>query len=207
MSRWISTAAAWTHVAFYERENARQRISAKLRTGTIPAWAKFFTFRDSEYRDAEMPIAFWDAWAALDYAKGEARRSISHPQAIPDPQERGYIFPTISNDRAEGVCLGADALYSYWPKPPGTNNPKLVERPHPGGRPPAADWFEIEKRVAAEIEKVGFPSRDGVPGWRYKADVVRFIRPLLGDDEPGETALKENVAAMLERLQSKKAGN
>jgi hypothetical protein len=36
---------------------------------------------------------------------------------------------------------------------------------------------------------------------------VRFITPLLGTDEPGETALKKNVAAMLERIKAKRGGN
>jgi hypothetical protein len=207
MTRWISTAEAWTHVAFYEREEARQKLNAKLYAGAIPTWAKFFTFKGKEYHDAEMPAEFWkfQTGPLLDYAKGTSRRIISGLAGIPNPKGPGYIVPRISDDRAEGVCLDVDALYSTWPKR--TDEPKSVRHPHPGGRPPAADWLEIEKAVEAEIEKVGFPTRDGVPGWRYKADVVRFITPLLGTDEPGETALKKNVAAMLERIKAKRGGN
>jgi hypothetical protein len=68
------------------------------------------------------------------------------------------------------------------------------------GRPIAADWGEIKKIVKTEIENVGFPHKNGAPGWRYKADVVRFIEPLLGDDEPGRTALLTNVTKMLAEL-------
>ena len=205
MTRWISTAEAWAHVAFCEGEKARQRINANLRTGAIPAWAKFFKFSDCEYRNAEMPIAFWDSHAALDYAKGEARRTgFGGMQVV----RAGVIVPQkIPDDRAEGVCLGADALYANWPLAAITEKPKPVQRPHPGGRPPAADWPELEKALKAEIEWVGFPSRNGVPGWRTTADAVRFIEARLGDDEPGPTALRENVANMLARIKDEFNGN
>jgi hypothetical protein len=69
-----------------------------------------------------------------------------------------------------------------------------------GGRPPAADWPALEEALEREIGCVGFPAKQGAPGWRTLADVVRWIEPLLGNDEPGKTALKQNVKKMLDRI-------
>jgi hypothetical protein len=73
------------------------------------------------------------------------------------------------------------------------------------GRPPAADWPAIKVRLKAEIEAVGFPDNNGAPGWRTKADVVKFIEPLLGEDEPGRTSLFANVTRMLAELREEMA--
>ena len=71
-----------------------------------------------------------------------------------------------------------------------------VEPRRRGGRPPAADWSELEVALNREIDHVGLPSRDGAPEWRTQADVIRWLEPKLGKDEPGKTALKENVRLM-----------
>jgi hypothetical protein len=68
-----------------------------------------------------------------------------------------------------------------------------------GGRPPAADWVALEVALNEEIDLVGLPRRDGVPGWRTIADAVKWIEKRTGDDNPGKTALKENVGAMIRR--------
>jgi hypothetical protein len=73
------------------------------------------------------------------------------------------------------------------------------------GRPIAADWPAIKEKLKAEIEAVGFPDKNGAPGWRTKADVVRFIYPLLGDDEPGRTSLSTNATRMLAELREEMA--
>jgi hypothetical protein len=76
-----------------------------------------------------------------------------------------------------------------------------------GGRPPAADWDALEVALEREIDAVGFPSKDGPPGWQFNADVVRWLEPLLGAYEPGKTALKDNAKRMVENIRAKKAGN
>ncbi|MGD0183778.1 MAG: hypothetical protein ABSC25_00845 [Roseiarcus sp.] len=73
-----------------------------------------------------------------------------------------------------------------------------------GGAPPAADWSAIQDSLEVEIDLVGFPRRDGSPGWRFKADVIRWVEKLTGDDEPGKTALKDNVSRMLDNIRQKK---
>jgi hypothetical protein len=83
-----------------------------------------------------------------------------------------------------------------------------ANRPNLGGAPPAADWPEIEKALEEEIRLVGFPSKDGPKGWRSKADVVRWVEEKLSnDEEPGKTALKENVNRMLKNTEKRLAGN
>jgi hypothetical protein len=76
-----------------------------------------------------------------------------------------------------------------------------------GGRPPAADWSAIEVAVNEEIDAVGLPSADGVPGWRTITDVIKWVEERTGQDTPGKTALKENVGAMIRRATVRKAGN
>jgi hypothetical protein len=207
MTQWISTSKAWSHVAFFEREAAQQKINVKLCGGKLPTWANLFTFEGSEHRDEPMPPKFWDSWTRLDFATGEARRVVTQIFAVPNPTGPGMIVPVLADDRATGVCIDFDTLVSFWPQQPGSQKPKAIESPHPGGRPPAADWMEIQKALEREIELVGFPERSGAPGWRSQADVIQFIRPMLGDDEPSITALKENTKAMLERIKAEMAGN
>jgi hypothetical protein len=76
-----------------------------------------------------------------------------------------------------------------------------------GGRPPAADWDEIEKALNKEIDLVGLPLPNGVPGWRTITDAIKWVEELTGKDTPGKTALKENVGAMIQRATIRKAGN
>ncbi len=76
-----------------------------------------------------------------------------------------------------------------------------------GGRPGAADWSALEEALCREIETVGLPERGGEPGWQTTADVIRWMEPKCGEYEPGKTALKENVSAMLGRARARLAGN
>jgi hypothetical protein len=68
-----------------------------------------------------------------------------------------------------------------------------------GGRPPAADWSAIEEALNKEIDLVGLPCKHGSPDWRTLADVIRWVEKLTGTDEPGKSALKDNVAKMLRK--------
>ncbi len=72
------------------------------------------------------------------------------------------------------------------------------------GAPTAADWAELEVALEREIEKVGPPHKGAEKGWRTKADVARWIVVRTGDDEPGPSALKENVTKMLNRIRAKR---
>jgi hypothetical protein len=77
-----------------------------------------------------------------------------------------------------------------------------------GGRPPSADWSAHEEAYNREVDDVGLPTKDGVPGWRSQSDVIRWLEPRLGDDEnPGKTALKERVGGMMRRAEQRLAGN
>jgi hypothetical protein len=75
------------------------------------------------------------------------------------------------------------------------------------GRPPAADWPALEEALEREIDAVGFPERNGEPGWSRIADVLRWLELRTGKDNPGKTALKENAKKMLDRIRAKKVGN
>jgi hypothetical protein len=78
-----------------------------------------------------------------------------------------------------------------------------------GGAPAAADWSAIKEALREEIGNVGFPSREGAPGWQTQADVRRWILERLGPNEepPGVTTLKDNIRRMLEELRTEMAGN
>jgi hypothetical protein len=76
-----------------------------------------------------------------------------------------------------------------------------------GGRPPAADWPEIQKALWRELDLVGLPRKDGPPEWRSMADVERYVEKLTGADEPGKTALRVNTKRMVDDWRKKKAGN
>jgi hypothetical protein len=81
----------------------------------------------------------------------------------------------------------------------GIGAPKITPKM---GRPFAADWAALEERVRAEIDIVGFPDRNGAPGWQKQADVVKFLEPHCGHYEPGKSALKDNVKRMLKKIAS-----
>jgi hypothetical protein len=85
--------------------------------------------------------------------------------------------------------------------------PEKRSAPKVGGRPPAADWPAIEEALNEEIDAAGLPRRDGVPGWRTTADIVKWVAARTDGDEPGKSALKDNVAKMLKRAEERKAGN
>jgi hypothetical protein len=77
-----------------------------------------------------------------------------------------------------------------------------------GGRPPSADWSAHEEAYNREVDAVGLPTKDGVPGWRSQADVIRWLEPRLADDEnPGKTSLKKRVGEMMLRTEQRLAAN
>jgi hypothetical protein len=103
----------------------------------------------------------------------------------------------------QGTLLISLPLSSAIEAPEKQNPPQKL-----GGAPPAADWPEFEKALEEEIDLIGFPAKDGPKGWRSKADVIRWIEARLGpDEEPGKTALKENVNRMLENIKNRLAEN
>ena len=104
--------------------------------------------------------------------------------------------------RWRSLRFDAAQITTRWP----ANRSKSGETSR-NGRPPAADWAAYEDEVNREIDAVGLPRKDGVPGWRGLTDVIKFVEKKLQDDEtPGKTALKENVGAMLRRRRRREAG-
>jgi hypothetical protein len=117
-----------------------------------------------------------------------------------------YVFPSDPPEdwqtRHTDIRIECATLDEFWPDSSRSELPKTK-----GGRPPAADWAAIEEALEREIDAVGLPDKSAEPGWRNNADVVRWIEPLLGDAEPGRTALKQNTTDMLNRIRAKKVGN
>jgi hypothetical protein len=104
--------------------------------------------------------------------------------------------------RWKSLRFDAAQITTRWP----ANRPESRETAR-NGRPPAADWAAYEDEVNREIDAVGLPRKNGVPGWRGLSDVINFVEKKLQDDEtPGKTALKENVGAMLRRRREREAG-
>lgn len=64
--------------------------------------------------------------------------------------------------------------------------PPAVEK-NKGGRPGKADWPAIEEAFKQEVATRGFPDPLNEDGWRYQADVVRWIEEML-DREGVEVA-------------------
>jgi hypothetical protein len=140
--------------------------------------------------EMERPVTFssaqWKEWnrqARVDWSSGSvdiASGAIEH-----------LLFPELWREDVVGL-FAADG-------PP---------RKGKGGAPPAADWPAIEERLAQEIADVGFPHRGGAPGWRFAADVERYVEGLTGDAEPGRSAVKANVRRMLSNIKKgHKVGN
>lgn len=104
-----------------------------------------------------------------------------------------------------------DALLSHRSRSDETGASSVAK--HPGGALPKFDWQAIEAALEAEcklhasVPRRGHSDRD----WRSKVDAYRFVREHLNlkDGGPSETALKENVGPMLERIEArlKKGGN
>jgi hypothetical protein len=119
MTQWITTAEAWAHVAYYEREKAQGKIFAKLIEGKLLACAEFYTFDNAEHRDMQMPQEFWDIqFSRLDFASGKATRAVFDCFASID--ERGErVVRQHSSDSATGIRLDRDALLTFWPPIPG----------------------------------------------------------------------------------------
>lgn len=208
MTHWITAADAWAHVVFYERDEAKQKLFAGLVKGKVTAKAEHFTFQNAEHRNTQIPQDFWNwTFTKLDFPSGKANRTVADPFCSID--EHGERVVRIhSHDTATGIHIDRDTLLKTWPAIPGVDKPKVTDRSGVGGRSTAADWPAIEQALECEINLVGFPDRAGAPGWQYKADVIRFVRPLLDDDsEPAEQTLKENVSRMLERIRARKDGN
>ena len=104
-------------------------------------------------------------------------------------------------DFREVLVRVADVLKEF---PPTGNK---IQAGRGAGALPAADWPAIEEALNQEIDAVGLPRRDGVPGWRTTADVISWVEKLTGTDEPGKSALKYHVAKMLKSAEERKAGN
>jgi hypothetical protein len=189
MTQWTAAGKAFAHVLSVELvpDVAHSKLTERIKKGEIPG-------RDGSGN--VVPSNFWKiqgyfASVTIDFETGTAERNdYSLSQAAGEP-----IKPYATR-RLAGLSFSTSHLFNCFPS-----------ASQPGGRPPAADWGEIEKALEREIKTVGFPDRSGAPGWRFQADVIKFIEPLLGEDEPGKTALKENVKAMLDRIKSRMAGN
>jgi hypothetical protein len=118
MSQWISTAAAWSHVAHYESCEAQRKIFAKLIEGELLALAELFTLDNVEHRNTEMPKEFWDVqWTRLDLASGTATRAVSDFFAsINEKGER--VVRQYGSDTATGIRLDRAKLLTFWPPIP-----------------------------------------------------------------------------------------
>jgi hypothetical protein len=112
-----------------------------------------------------------------------------------DADEPFATYPESDDFSWDNLRFDPKEILARWPFDPPVNNNKAA-----GGRPPAADWRALEEALSREIAEVGFPNRDGEPGWQKPADVIRWVEERTGDYEPGKTALKTNVKAMLDRI-------
>ena len=117
-------------------------------------------------------------------------------------------FAMLAGDyepRWRSLRFDASQIVAGWP----SGHPDRKVKPKgKRGRPPSADWSAYEEAYNREVDTVGLPTKDGVPGWRSQSDVIRWLEPKLGDDEnPGKTALKERVGEMMRRAEQRLAGN
>jgi hypothetical protein len=80
---------------------------------------------------------------------------------------------------------------------------KIADTPkNKGGAPTVVDWPPIRARLKDRIREDGFPYRDGEPGWRYQADVIRFIEDLTRDVHPVWSTLKGHARLWLKEIRS-----
>jgi hypothetical protein len=109
--------------------------------------------------------------------------------AVIDPS--GFAIDLHSMKKLQWFELCADDVLRVWPA---AANPTARRV---GGRPMAADWQAHEEALNQEIDLVGLPRKDGVPGWQTQTDAIKFVERQLGEDEsPGtERTRRRDVAA------------
>jgi hypothetical protein len=129
--------------------------------------------------------------------------------------ESSKLREFVDMDRAEQfafeadiLALHRDAVHSFAANrgwcPPSWWVPATPELHRGGGRSFVADWAAHEERLEAEIKLVGFPSKDGPPGWQTVANVALWMAAGMGDDEdPKPKTIRNQVTAMLKRIQSR----
>jgi hypothetical protein len=118
--------------------------------------------------------AAWDRWIkgdSVDWATGEVRR----------PAFKQPYRPELSRS----------ALLECFPDP-GRNRNK-------GGAPYKEDWPAIQVALKAEIQAVGFPDRNGAPGWQYQRDVMTWVAARL-EGEVHKNTLQNHVSRMLAEI-------
>jgi hypothetical protein len=77
-----------------------------------------------------------------------------------------------------------------------------------GGRPGKADWSALKEALKNEILAVGFPNKDGVPGWRTTADVATWLGERLADDEDvSPRTLRDQARHMLSDIKEELGRN
>jgi hypothetical protein len=79
-----------------------------------------------------------------------------------------------------------------------------VQPPNRGGRPPGADWDELQDRLAQRIKLLGYPNRQNTPGWRRTKDVVDWLIEDFGNELENVEyrTIEDNVRRMLRALKS-----
>jgi hypothetical protein len=116
----------------------------------------------------------WRRWIkenSIDWAAGEVRRA-----RLPAPYR-----PQLSRS----------ALLKCFPEPAAPKNK--------GGAPFKEDWSEIKRALMDEIKTVGFPQKDGEPGWRTQTDVMLWVSVRL-EGEVHKNTLQKHVRRMLAEI-------
>jgi hypothetical protein len=89
-----------------------------------------------------------------------------------------------------------------------TKRDRRQEGVNQGGRPGKADWPALRVALRTEIEMVGFPTKEGVPGWRTNTDVATWLSARLSDDEDvSPRTMRDRVSRMLSELKEELGRN
>ncbi|HWX31989.1 MAG TPA: hypothetical protein VNZ53_31720 [Steroidobacteraceae bacterium] len=89
-----------------------------------------------------------------------------------------------------------------------TKRDRRQEGVNQGGRPGKADWPALRVALRTEIEMVGFPTKEGVPGWRTNTDVAIWLSARLSDDEDvSPRTMRDRVSRMLSELKEELGRN
>ena len=126
-------------------------------------------------------------------------------------------FPAPANVSAHAATTSAAATSEVPPPPSVTVVEEIAGRPgseeasgsgdHKVGRPPKWDWDKIEAALEEQCRsKAGAPHRQQADKkWRTKADAYRWVYKHLNrvDGGPSDTAMKENVDPMLDRINAR----